>query len=74
MIHAAKSLSDLKSPGASLEALIRERIGQHGIRINDQYRICFVWRNAGAHEVEITDYHQAKRSAHAQNVTSGSPR
>jgi proteic killer suppression protein len=40
-----------------LEALVKDRKGQHSIRINDQYRICFVWRDANAHEVEIVDYH-----------------
>jgi proteic killer suppression protein len=59
MIHAAALLSDLKvPPGNKLEALARDRKGQHSIRINDQYRICFVWKADGAHEVEITDYHQ----------------
>ena len=58
MIHAAAVLSDLKiPPGNELEALSRDRKGQHSIRINDQYRICFVWKKDGAHEVEITDYH-----------------
>jgi toxin HigB-1 len=58
MIHAAALLSDLKvPPGNKLEALARDRKGQHSIRINDQYRICFVWKADGAHEVEITDYH-----------------
>ena len=40
-----------------LEALKRDRAGQHSIRINDQYRLCFVWKADGAHEVEIADYH-----------------
>lgn len=40
-----------------LEALKRNRKGQHSIRINDQWRVCFVWRNGDAYEVEITDYH-----------------
>jgi proteic killer suppression protein len=58
MIHAAALLSDLKvPPGNKLEALARDRKGQHSIRINDQYRICFVWKADGAHEVENTDYH-----------------
>jgi toxin HigB-1 len=58
MIHAAAALNDLRvPPGNRLEALVGDRKGQHGIRINDQYRICFVWREDGAHEVEITDYH-----------------
>jgi toxin HigB-1 len=59
MIHAAVLLSDLRvPPGNRLEALPGERKGQHSIRINNQYRICFVWNdNDGAHEVEIVDYH-----------------
>ena len=43
--------------GAHVEALTRDRKGQHSIRINDQWRICFVWRNDGAYQVEIVDYH-----------------
>jgi toxin HigB-1 len=59
MIHAATLLTDLRvPPGNRLEALSGERKGQHSIRINDQYRICFVWNEKdGAHEVEIVDYH-----------------
>jgi proteic killer suppression protein len=57
-IDAATSLADLMSPsGNRLEALRGERIGQHSIRINDQFRICFIWREGHAYEVEITDYH-----------------
>jgi len=57
-IEAAIHLSDLKiPPGNRLEALERDRIGQHSIRINKQYRICFFWKTDGAYEVEITDYH-----------------
>jgi len=44
-------------PGTHLEALKGDRKGQHSIRINDQYRICFWWADDGAHDVEITDYH-----------------
>jgi proteic killer suppression protein len=44
-------------PGNRLEALQGERVGQHSIRINDQYRICFVWTQESAEEVEIVDYH-----------------
>jgi proteic killer suppression protein len=44
-------------PGNHLEALRGKRRGQHGIRINDQYRICFKWAEDGAHDVEIVDYH-----------------
>lgn len=58
MIHAAAKLDDLKSPpGNRLEALKGDRAGQHSVRINDQFRICFSWSNAGAEHVEITDYH-----------------
>jgi len=56
-LHAAKSLHDLRSPGASLEALKGVRAGQHSIRINDQYRLCFVWKNGDAYDAEVTDYH-----------------
>ncbi len=58
MVHAAASLHDLKSPPANqLEALKRERKGQHAIRINGQYRVCFIWTDGHAEQVEITDYH-----------------
>jgi proteic killer suppression protein len=58
MLHAAAALADLRSPpGNRLEPLTGDRKGQHSIRINDQYRICFVWRDGGAELVEITDYH-----------------
>jgi proteic killer suppression protein len=60
VLDAAKSLEDLKvPPGNRLEALRGDREGQHSIRINRQYRVCFVWdREAGgAYDVEITDYH-----------------
>jgi proteic killer suppression protein len=57
-IEASLNLSDLRiPPGNRLEALKGTRSGQHSIRINDQYRICFIWKRDGAHEVEITDYH-----------------
>ncbi len=57
-LDAAQTLSDLRSPpGNRLEALRRDRVGQHSIRINDQWRICFVWRDGEAHDVEIVDYH-----------------
>jgi proteic killer suppression protein len=56
-IDSAHQLSDLSvPPGNRLEALHGNREGQHSIRINDQYRICFVWDD-GAHDVEIVDYH-----------------
>ena len=58
ILHAATSLDDLKSPpGNRLEALDGDRKGQHSIRINQQYRLCFRWWEQGADEVEITDYH-----------------
>ena len=57
-IHAAVSLSDIAIfPGNRLESLKGDRSGQHSIRINDQYRICFVWREGDAYEVVIVDYH-----------------
>jgi proteic killer suppression protein len=57
-LEAAVNLTDLTTPpGNRLEVLTGDRKGQHSIRINDQYRICFVWRMDGAHDVEITDYH-----------------
>jgi proteic killer suppression protein len=59
MVAAATQLSDLRSPpGNRLEALTgRQRRGQHSIRINDQWRICFIWRDGAAERVEIVDYH-----------------
>ena len=58
MVDAAGALEDLRSPpGNHLEALSNDRAGQHSIRVNDQWRVCFVWRDGGAHEVEIADYH-----------------
>jgi len=57
-IHNARTLDDLKAPpGNRLEALTGDRKGQHSIRINDQWRLCFHWRDADAFEVEIVDYH-----------------
>ena len=58
MLDAATVLEDLESPpGNRLEALSRDRAGQHSIRINDQWRVCFRWRDGHAYEVEIVDYH-----------------
>jgi len=58
IIDAAASLNDLRTPpGNRLEALKRDRKGQHSIRINDQWRICFKWRDGDAYDAEITDYH-----------------
>jgi len=57
-LDQSSQLSDLRvPPGNRLEALKADRMGQHSIRINDQYRICFVWKQDGAHAVEIADYH-----------------
>ena len=57
-INRAAELGYLKiPPGNRLEPLKGDRSGQHSIRINDQYRICFRWADDGAHDVEITDYH-----------------
>ncbi|MGH9671198.1 MAG: type II toxin-antitoxin system RelE/ParE family toxin [Terriglobales bacterium] len=57
-LEAAVELRDLSSPpGNRLEALRGDRKGQHSIRINDQWRICFVWRDGDAYDVEIVDYH-----------------
>jgi proteic killer suppression protein len=58
ILHWATTLSDLAVPGGNrLEALTGNRKGQHSIRINDQYRLCFIWLNGDASEVEIVDYH-----------------
>lgn len=58
MLDAAQSLQDLRvPPGNRLEKLTGDREGQHSIRINDQWRICFRWKDGNAYEVEITDYH-----------------
>jgi len=58
ILNAAVTLDDLKvPPGNQLEALRESRAGQHSIRVNDQYRVCFVWRDGSAFEVEIVDYH-----------------
>ena len=58
MMHAAATLNDLRAPpGNRLEGLAGDRAGQHSIRINDQFRICFVWTEKGPAQVEIVDYH-----------------
>jgi toxin HigB-1 len=58
MLQAATQLKALKiPPGNQLELLKGNRRGQHSIRINDQWRICFVWKDDGAHNVEVVDYH-----------------
>lgn len=58
MMDAATSVEDLRSPpGNRLEKLSGNRVGQHSIRINNQWRICFVWKSGNAYQVEIADYH-----------------
>jgi proteic killer suppression protein len=58
MVHVASKLDDLKvPPGNRLHRLHADREGQYAIRINDQYRVCFAWRDGNAYDVEITDYH-----------------
>ncbi|WP_071797706.1 type II toxin-antitoxin system RelE/ParE family toxin [Natronohydrobacter thiooxidans] len=58
MLEAAKGLEDLRVPPSNhLEALKRDRMGQYSIRINAQWRICFIWTDAGPADVEIVDYH-----------------
>lgn len=58
LIDAAATLEFLRVPPANrLEALVGARKGQHSIRINDQWRICFVWKDGDAYDVEIVDYH-----------------
>ncbi len=57
MLDAAVALEDLKQPPGNRLERLRDRQGQCTIRINDQYRICFVWRGHDAFEVEVTDYH-----------------
>ena len=57
MLDNADKLGDLSAVPGNLEALGGERTGQHSIRINDQWRVCFVWRDGQAEQVEIVDYH-----------------
>jgi proteic killer suppression protein len=58
LIHAAKNVDDLRAlPGNRLEKLVGDRRGQHSVRVNAQWRICFVWRDGGAEDVELVDYH-----------------
>jgi proteic killer suppression protein len=59
MLNRAETLQDLRvPPGNRLEALKGDRHGQHCIRINDQWRICFRWEHGDAHDVDIVDYHR----------------
>jgi len=58
LIHAAKDVEDPRvPPGNRLEPLVGDRRGQHSIRVNAQWRLCFVWRDGGADNVELVDYH-----------------
>ena len=58
LLNAIEDIRELRvPPGNRLEKLKGDRVGQHSIRINDQWRICFIWREGNAYEVEITDYH-----------------
>ena len=58
LIHAAKGIEDLRvPPGNRLERLAGDRRGQHSIRVNAQWRLCFVWIDGGAEDVELVDYH-----------------
>ena len=58
LLHRARLLADLRvPPGNRLEALHGDRTGRYSIRINDQWRICFRWKDGDAHDVEIVDYH-----------------
>jgi proteic killer suppression protein len=69
-LHAAARLDSLRAaPGNRLEALTGDRLGHHGIRINDQRRVCFVWSDEGVTEVKIVDYHRA----HPENLRCARP-
>jgi proteic killer suppression protein len=58
LVNAAVDVEDLRiPPGNRLERLAGDRRGQHSIRVNDQWRICFIWREGGAEDVELVDYH-----------------
>lgn len=57
-LDAAETINDLRSPPANrLEKLTGDRLGQYSIRINQQWRVCFIWENGNAYDVEIVDYH-----------------
>ena len=58
LLHRARTLKDLLAlPGNRLESMKGDRSGQHSIRVNDQYRICFQWKDGDAYDVELTDHH-----------------
>jgi proteic killer suppression protein len=56
-LEAATKLEELRGKGYGLEKLERDRAGQHAIRIDDQFRVCFIWTEGAAEQVEVTDYH-----------------
>ncbi len=59
LLNVSKVLNDMRiPPGNRLEKMVGDRDGQHSIRINQRWRICFIWRNGAAHNVEIVDYHR----------------
>jgi proteic killer suppression protein len=58
LINAAENINDLRvPPGNRLEKLAGDRAGQHSVRVNDQWRLCFTWSTGGASNVELVDYH-----------------
>lgn len=69
MLHAATALNDLNLPGNHLEALVADRKGQHSIRINTQWRVCFKWAAPDAHDVEIVDYLKSGQSKNVADNT-----
>jgi proteic killer suppression protein len=73
-LNRVRSLGELSiPPGNRLERLVGDRTGQHSIRINDRYRVCFRWENGDAYEVEVTDYHQARPPTAAGPATPAEP-
>jgi proteic killer suppression protein len=60
-LNQARMLRDLALPGNQLEALKGDRAGQYSIRVNDQFRVCFIWRDGDACDVEIVDYHRREK-------------
>lgn len=57
VLESIVALDELKSPGYALKRLQGDRAGQHATKVNDQYRVCFVWNDGAADDVEVTDYH-----------------
>ena len=75
MLNRAEDLNDLRvPPGNRLEALKGKKKELYSIRINDQWRICFIWQDKDTFDVEITDYHQEKIHEYKKNVSSSSGR